>query len=96
MFLLYVFVIFYYRIAALKLWKQRTAFGTYHDLLKVCCAGGDSRTATIIQKNLLEQLHLGFLVLLPSLLEGDLASNMFSLKLSYGRNCSSKNALAIT
>ena len=39
---------FIYRIAALKLWKQRTAFGTYHDLLKVCCAGGDSRTATII------------------------------------------------
>ena len=35
------------RIAALLLWKQRT-LGTYHDLLKVCCAGEDSETASVI------------------------------------------------
>ena len=35
------------RIAALTQWKQRT-MGTYHDLLKVCCNGGDTRTAAVI------------------------------------------------
>ena len=35
------------RIAALHLWKQRTV-GTYHDLLKMCCNGGDSRTGAMI------------------------------------------------
>ena len=28
-------------------WKQKT-IGTYHDLLKVCCNGGDTRTAAVI------------------------------------------------
>ena len=36
------------RNAALLQWKQRTPFGTYHDLLKVCCAEGDSETASVI------------------------------------------------
>ena len=40
--------LFHNRLAALTLWKQRMAFGTYHDLLKVCCAGGDSKTAAVI------------------------------------------------
>ena len=37
-----------FRIAALLLWKQRRTLGTYHDLLKVCCVGGDSETASVI------------------------------------------------
>ena len=28
-------------------WKQKT-IGTYHDLLKVVCNGGDTRTAAVI------------------------------------------------
>ncbi len=43
----YAVFFFFYRLAALLLWKNKAA-GTYHDLLKICCAGGDTRTATKI------------------------------------------------
>ncbi len=38
------------------MWKQKNPFGcTYRNLLKVCCDGGDSRTAEAICKVLTER-----------------------------------------
>ena len=45
-----------FRRAVLREWKQKNGFrATYEKLLKVCCDGGDSRTAKVIFEVLSER-----------------------------------------